>query len=114
MTSFKMTELRVRLSPLVAAEPILADRLSGGLKVSGSGKGGVFVRSGWQTTTIGKGKSRAREPGSSPNLMDTNELVEDVANMLTGSKEDIIALRSHPHVRKLIEKKRLRLEEWAE
>jgi hypothetical protein len=40
--------LGLRLSPLVATECTLTDRLSGGVRVSGLGKGGVFVCHGWQ------------------------------------------------------------------
>jgi len=40
--------------------------------------------------------------------------VLDVAKMLTTSKEDILQLRSHPAVKKLVERKKLRLDEWAE
>jgi guanine nucleotide-binding protein subunit alpha len=101
----------------VAAEAILAERLSGGLKVCGSGKGGVYVRSGWQTTTVvgrSKGKGKARSTGNTPDEAETDQLVVDVSKMLTAGKDDIIQLRSHPSVAKLIEKKRLRVEEWAE
>lgn len=110
----RTSHLRMRLSPIVAAETILAERLSGGLKVVGSGKGGVFVRSGWQTTTIGKGKGKAKLPSSNPEEMETDDLVLDVAKMLTAGRDDIIQLRNHPTVAKLVEKKKLRLEEWAE
>ncbi|KAJ7721152.1 guanine nucleotide binding protein, alpha subunit [Mycena metata] len=41
----RIVALRNRLSPLLATDAPLADRLSGGISVSGSGKGGVFVRS---------------------------------------------------------------------
>lgn len=99
----------------MAAETILAERLSGGLKVAGSGKGGVFVRSGWQTTTIGKGKGKAKHyPATIPEEMETDDLVLDVAKMLTAGKDDILQLRSHPSVTKLVERKKLRLDEWAE
>lgn len=113
-STLRTSQLRVRLSPLVAAETILAERLSGGLKVAGSGKGGVFVRSGWQTTTIGKGKGKAKHPANNPEEMETDDLVLDVAKMLTAGRDDIVQLRNHPTVAKLVEKKKLRLEEWAE
>jgi guanine nucleotide-binding protein subunit alpha len=113
-STLRTSQLRVRLSPLVGAETILAERLSGGLKFSGSGKGDVFVRSGWQTRTVGKGKGKARSPGSTPERMDTDDLVFDVAKMLAACKDDIVQLRNHSAVARLIDKKRLRLDEWAE
>ena len=47
----QLANLKLRLSPLVGLEASLATRLSGGggISVSG-GKGGVFVRRGWQTS----------------------------------------------------------------
>jgi hypothetical protein len=47
----QLANLKLRLSPLVGLEGGLASRLSGGGGVSmNGGKGGVFVRRGWQTT----------------------------------------------------------------
>lgn len=57
--------LRLRLSPLTALDSQLADRLSGGVAVSGSGKGSVFVRSGWQSRTFGLSFGKARERANS-------------------------------------------------
>ncbi|KAF8627267.1 hypothetical protein AX15_004447 [Amanita polypyramis BW_CC] len=118
--------LRRRLSPLVATDGPLADRLSGGITVSGSGKGGVFVRSGWQARTIenalgrirprrlgednanGKGRdSFSRDPAQ-------DALVRDVAQMLKSSERDIKELWGHPTVKALIAKRRLKLDEWSE
>ncbi|KAF8440378.1 guanine nucleotide binding protein, alpha subunit [Boletus edulis BED1] len=78
-------------------EPQLADRLSGGISVSGSGRGEVYVRSGWQARTIY-----------------TNTLVDLVATMLDQSCEDITTLWEHPVVRALISKRKLKLDEWSE
>jgi guanine nucleotide-binding protein subunit alpha len=108
--------LRRRLSPLVAADTQLADRLSGGITVSGSGKGGVFVRSGWQTRTIENGLSMPRRPKRSADKDGKTEdpLVEDVCRMLYASKEDIAQLWHHPTVKILISKRKLKLDEWSE
>jgi hypothetical protein len=108
-SAYQIANLRLRLSPLVAADTQLADRLSGGITVSGSGKGGVFVRSGWQTRTRENGP---RKRGTSPEGYDA--LVEDVGRMLDACKLDIQTLWCHPTVKMLISKRRLRLEEWAE
>lgn len=47
----RYANLKLRLSPLIGMEAGLASRLSdgGGIAMNG-GKGGVFVRRGWQTT----------------------------------------------------------------
>jgi guanine nucleotide-binding protein subunit alpha len=114
-----ITQLRLRLSALVAVEHVLADRLSGGLKITGGGKNGVYVRSGWQVMTQahlarGKGKGKARSTGNTPDDTDPDELIADVARRLQIAREDIMCLRSHQAVTKLLEKKKIRLEEWSE
>lgn len=65
-TDQQLAQLRLRLSPLLRVESSLAERLSGGVDVSGSGKGNVFVRSGWQENSIGFSFGRkSRDRGSS-------------------------------------------------
>lgn len=118
----QIANLRRRLSPLIAADAQLADRLSGGINVSGSGKGGVFVRSGWQARTIenaiGKMKQRQYDNekmrdgfGQDP-MHDV--LIQDVGRMLEISEEDILELWNHPTVKGLMVKRRLKLDEWSE
>lgn len=114
-----ITQLRLRLTALGSVEQILADRLSGGLKITGGGKNGVYVRSGWQVTTQAgavrnKGKGKARSTGNTPDPIDPDELVADVARKLNIARDDIVTLRNHPAVIKLLEKKKIRLEEWSE
>lgn len=113
--------LRRRLSPLVSTDTQLADRLSGGITVSGSGKGGVFVRSGWQARTIENalGRIRARpsvDGGGKHNHAEVPQdpLVQEVGRLLDVSKDDIKELWNHPTVRALISKRRLKLDEWSE
>lgn len=58
-TDQELQELRVRLLPLLRLEESLAERLSGGVDVAGSGKGSIFVRNGWQespTAILGRRK----------------------------------------------------------
>ena len=119
VTRSSVTQLRLRLTALVAIEQALADRLSGGLKITGGGKNGVYVRSGWQVTTQvtaarHKGKGKARSTGNTPEGSDPDELVGDVAHRLQIARDDILSLRNHPAVVKLLEKKKIRLEEWSE
>lgn len=114
-----IASLRRRLSPLVTADAPLADRLSGGVTVSGSGKGGVFVRTGWQARTIENalGRKRAR-PSDDFELKKSEDaqdpLVQDVSRMLEASKEDIRELWAHATVKGLIARRRLKLDEWSE
>lgn len=128
-TKSSISDLRHRLRELVNTEPQLADRLSGGISVSGSGKGEVYVRSGWQARTIHAGqklvgrRSKRVEtenveqlrPGS---VMSSNvnpdTLVDEVATMLDQLREDITTLWEHPIVRALIAKRKLKLDEWSE
>lgn len=122
-STIQIGNLRRRLSPLVSADAQLADRLSGGITVSGSGKGGVYVRSGWQARTIENALGRikpkhdneakkARESISQDTPPDI--LVQDVGRMLAASKDDIKELWSHPTVIGLIARRKLKLDEWSE
>lgn len=120
-----IANIRRRLSPLVASDIQLADRLSGGITVSGSGKGGVYVRSGWQARTIENALGRIRPRPSvdgdgrkgrnsiSADIVQ-DALVQDVGRMLDAAKDDIKELWNHPTVRGLINKRRLKLDEWSE
>jgi hypothetical protein len=120
----QIATLRLRLSPLVAAECTLADRLSGGIRVSGSGKGDVYVRDGWQSRSAAR-NSRSRV-ASAPNFslpnplsdgvisLNAAEAVEEVGRILDASKENVKALWRSDVVQKMIKRRRLRLEEWAE
>ncbi|KAF5340882.1 hypothetical protein D9758_012178 [Tetrapyrgos nigripes] len=113
-----VASLRRRLSPLVAADTQLADKLSGGVAVSGSGKGNVFVRTGWQARTIENALGRRRQRPS-VDVEKTEEnfhdpLIEEIARMLEASKDDIRELWAHPTVKGLIAKRRMKLDEWAE
>ncbi|KAH7884416.1 guanine nucleotide binding protein, alpha subunit [Phlebopus sp. FC_14] len=125
-----ISDLRRRLLPLTNIEPQLADRLSGGISVCGSGKGEVYVRTGWQERTIQKGqrlvgrKSRRSEgenpepanerPGTALSIIDSDPLVEEVAMMLDQLCDEIKILWEHPVVRALILNRKLKLDEWAE
>ncbi|KAI9511003.1 G-alpha-domain-containing protein [Russula earlei] len=120
----QIATLRLRLSPLVAAESTLADRLSGGVRVSGSGKGGVYVRHGWQLRSAARNPSSAGRSLSSvavaspvtesANTLNVYEVVEEVGRILDASKEDVKTLWRSEVVQKMIKRRRLRLEEWAE
>lgn len=129
--SSSIAELRHRLLSLVKTESQLADRLSGGISVSGSGKGEVYVRSGWQARTIhtgqkliGRRSKRAEvenpeqlteRPGTAMSTdASLDALVDEVASMLDQLQEDIVTLWEHPIVRALISKRKLKLDEWSE
>jgi guanine nucleotide-binding protein subunit alpha len=120
----QIAALRRKLSPLVSTDTQLADRLSGGIAVSGSGKGSVYVRSGWQARTIenalgrlskrsnGDKKDRPSISNDTPAVQDI--LILDVARMLALFESDIKELWNHPTVRGMIAKRRLKLDEWSE
>ncbi|KAI0711965.1 G-protein alpha subunit [Cerioporus squamosus] len=134
----KVAQLRARLSPLLAAEASLAERLSGGVNVSGSGRGSVFVRSGWQAKTLGLAFGKARERTSSGGRFsftgrssmenkgsdielqarraqaEEDRLVAEVASILSECQGDIRELWELPAVKKLRDRRRLKLEEWAD
>lgn len=129
--SSPVSDLRHRLLPLVNTEPQLADRLSGGVAVSGSGKGEVYVRTGWQGRTIHAGQKLlgrrlkrpetentelpVERPGTAMSTEASSDaLIEHVATMLDQFCEDIKFLWEHPVVRALISKRKLKLDEWSE
>jgi guanine nucleotide-binding protein subunit alpha len=118
----RIVSLRNRLTPLLATDAPLADRLSGGITVSGSGKGGVFVRSGWQARTIDKALSKGLKKASNESRGregyihedDGDILLQDVGRMLSALKDDVRELWAHPTVKGLIMKRKLKLDEWSE
>lgn len=130
----QLINLRSRLAPLVAAESSLANYLSGGVSVAGSGKGNVFVRTGWQARSLvsfGKSKngrssftgqrsslenspSRTSNRESVRSQEESNAFLENVGNIVDASKEDVKELWEHPAVKKLRGGRKFRLEEWAE
>ncbi|KAI0324145.1 G-protein alpha subunit [Cubamyces sp. BRFM 1775] len=135
----QVSAFRSRLASLLTAETTLADRLSGGVDVSGSGRGSVFVRSGWQARSLGLPFGRGRERTSSGGRFsfsgrhsgdnqkgndvelrsrraetDEDKLVQEVAAILSSCQKDIRELWSLPAVKKLRDRRRLKLEEWAE
>ncbi|KAJ7031329.1 guanine nucleotide binding protein, alpha subunit [Mycena alexandri] len=117
----RIVALRNRLLPLLATDAPLADRLSGGITVAGSGKGGVFVRSGWQARTVDKalGKMRSHDDhrrGREGYMLedDGDILLQEVGRMLSALKDDVRELWAHPTVKGLIMKRKLKLDEWSE
>jgi guanine nucleotide-binding protein subunit alpha len=121
--ALQIANLRRRLSTLVATDSRLADRLSGGVDISGSGKGGVYVRSGWQARTIenalGKSKKKhtptvEKKTRESLSEAPPDAMVQEVAHLLEAFEEDIHDLWNHPTVKGMIAKRRLKLDEWSE
>ncbi|KAL0955045.1 hypothetical protein HGRIS_003963 [Hohenbuehelia grisea] len=122
----QIAQLRRKLGPLVAADSQLADRLSGGVTVSGSGKGGVYVRSGWQARAIENALGRVKrnkrssmgteKPGRDSVSTDGDEdqLVQEVGRMLEATQDDIKTLWEHQTVKALISRRKLKLDEWSE
>lgn len=124
----QMAALRLRLSPLLATEPSLAERLSGGAPNTAASKGNLFVRTGWQL--LGKTKRdqngfmerrgsldslpRRSHDSASTGTVDRDKLIEEVANILNACEDDVKELWEHPTVKRLRDKRRLRLEESAE
>ncbi|PPQ91720.1 hypothetical protein CVT25_012861 [Psilocybe cyanescens] len=124
--ALQIANLRRRLSPLMAAESQLADRLSGGITVSGSGKGGVYVRSGWQARTIENALTKIKQTKrpsianeKKPRVSESQDftpdpMVQEIGRMLEACEEDIHELWSNQTVKGMIAKRRLKLDEWSE
>ncbi|KAJ2932040.1 hypothetical protein H1R20_g5040, partial [Candolleomyces eurysporus] len=120
--TLQIANLRRRLSPLIATDEQLANRLSGGITVSGSGKGSVFVRSGWQARTIENALGRIKKKPSADHEQVSrasmeelhDPLVKEVGRMLQLCEADIHELWNHPIVKSLMTKRKLKLDEWSE
>ncbi|KAI0070421.1 G-protein alpha subunit [Panus rudis PR-1116 ss-1] len=125
----QLDDLRNRLAPLLGAEASLAERLSGGIAVSGSGRGSVYVRSGWQARSVLGKSTKSRAPSGRFSLSgqrsslertppraegEPDSLIEEVASIVAACKDDVHELWDHPAVQRLRDKRKLRLEEWAE
>lgn len=127
----ELATLKLRLSPIAAAESGLAERLSGGVQVSELAKrrgGGVYVRSGWQSTARFAGRKRradgqtAEGNGTAESAARNEEKtrrdpfedeLDRIATMLFACKDDVKELWGHPVVKILIERRKLRLQESA-
>jgi hypothetical protein len=115
---YQIANLRLRLSPFVAAESQLADLLTGGVGATSSGRSNVLVRSDWQVRGVGNGivqkSRRTRTTSNGPSDKGNEEpFLEDIANMLDACKHDIQSLWEHTAVKTSIASRRLRLEAWA-
>ncbi|KAG6864968.1 hypothetical protein C0991_005917 [Blastosporella zonata] len=109
-TQREIGELRAKLLPLVALEDTLASELSGGVSVSG-GRTGAYVRAGWQglvTSAWPLGDSRP-----APLKSHSSESIQLTAKTLASTADGIKALWSHRAVKRLLDTKKLRLEESA-
>ena len=132
VTDKQMQLLKLRLSPLLETESRLEARIAGGSPVTSPGKGNLFVRSGWQARAIFKSRFQSRpsftgqrsslenagprrsEDSGMVIVSDRDSILEDTASILDACKDDIHELWTHPVIRRLREKRKLRLEEWAE
>ncbi|KAG6877925.1 hypothetical protein C0993_002211 [Termitomyces sp. T159_Od127] len=109
ITHREIGELRAKLLPVVALEDTLASDLSGGVSVSG-GRTGAYVRAGWQAlVTSAWGDARPMAARS----RHSSESVQLAAKTLAAALEPIKALWRHRAVKRLLEAKKLRLEESA-
>lgn len=130
-TDKQMQLLKLRLSPLLETESRLESRIAGGVPVASSNKGNIFVRSGWQARSMFKPRSQPRtsftgqrgsfettsrksEDSGMVILGEKDAVLEETANILAACKDDVRELWNHSVVRRLREKRKLKLEEWAE
>lgn len=104
----EINQLRINLLPLLALEDTLAAELSGGVSNLGGGRTGVYVRTGWQalvTTTWSIQDTRAKRK--------EYEMIGLAVQTLGTTADSIRALWQHRAVKRLLELKKLRLNESA-
>lgn len=108
-------DLRAKLLPLVAIEDTLASNLNGGVSIAG-GRTGVYVRAGWQALVM---PTRSYEL---PDLRNASfdakatavaQVTDLAARTLASLLEEIEDLWQHPAVRRLLQLRKLFLDEAA-
>ena len=111
--------LRMKLAPLIAAEALLADKLSGGMRSANPSQSRVFARRGWQslasfslTSGIGHRSTRSAD-GIELSHGGLLAVVQEVAGVLDACKSDINQLWRNETTQKMIKRRRLRLEDSA-
>lgn len=111
--------LRLKLAPLIAAEALLADKLSGGMRSANPNQSKVFARRGWQslasfslTSGLGHRSTRSAD-GIELSHGGLVAVVQEVAAVLDSCKSDISALWRNETTQKMIKRRRLRLEDSA-
>lgn len=108
-------DLRVKLLPLISIEDTLASNLSGGVTIAG-GRTGVYVRTGWQALVM---PTRSFElPDLRNASFDTKatavaQVTDLAARTLSNLLEEIEDLWQHPAVRRLLQLRKLHLDEAA-
>ncbi|EDR01833.1 uncharacterized protein LACBIDRAFT_332856 [Laccaria bicolor S238N-H82] len=108
--ALQIANLRRRLFPLVAADAQLADRLSGGISVSGSGKGGVFVHSGWQARTIENALGRIKQKRRSAESEKKTRRWANVGALRLGYPGVVAS----SHCQGVNRQRKRKLDEWSE
>ncbi|VDB84811.1 unnamed protein product [Peniophora sp. CBMAI 1063] len=111
--------LRMKLAPLIAAEALLADKLSGGMRSANPNQSKVFARRGWQslasfslTSGIGHRSTRSAD-GIELSHGGLLAVVQEVAGVLDACKSDVFSLWRNETTQKMIKRRRLRLEDSA-
>jgi guanine nucleotide-binding protein subunit alpha len=108
-------DLRAKLLPLIAIEDTLASNLNGGVSIAG-GRTGVYVRAGWQALVM---PTRSFElPDLRNASFDTKatavaQVTDLAARTLASLLEEIEDLWQHPAVRRLLQLRKLFLDEAA-
>ncbi|KAG9125207.1 hypothetical protein FRC07_008550, partial [Ceratobasidium sp. 392] len=123
-TRDQLAAIKLRLVPLLGLESTLAGRIGSGFTVAGRTE--VCVRHGWQDGALwsragatkrktprsrsGSG-SRGADVGTGNGKAPEEDLHSDLQLVLADSKRDIDQLWSHPSVRLLLQRRKLRLED---
>ncbi|KAG9102465.1 hypothetical protein FRC06_001999 [Ceratobasidium sp. 370] len=120
----QLAAIKLRLVPLLGLESTLAARIGSGFTVAGRTE--VCVRRGWQDgalwSRVGTSKrkgarsrsgsgSRGADAGVGNGKAPEEDLHSDLQLVLADSKRDIDQLWSHPSVKLLLHRRRLRLED---
>ena len=109
-----LADLRGALLPLIAMENELASHISGGVSLTG-GRTGAYVRTGWQALVdpTGKLSPDKRTASMEAKAAAMFQVTESASHVLGGVREEVSDLWQHPAVRRLLQLRKLRLEEGA-
>lgn len=111
-TQREIAMIRSKLLPLIAIEGALATELSGGVCVTG-GRTGVYVRSGWKSTVTSGPGSPGMATRSVYQANRANDATGLAAKTFNGIVNELETLWRHKAVKKLVETRKLRLDESA-
>ncbi|KZT40029.1 G-alpha-domain-containing protein [Sistotremastrum suecicum HHB10207 ss-3] len=112
-----MINIKARLEPFLQFEDRLASQLIGGIQLSSATpKKGFYVRSGWQWNLPHRSDRSHTDITNlgRPSTTELDEMTEPILGILIECGGEIHTLRTHAFVQRLIQSRKLKLDEWSD